>query len=64
MRLILDDVRADTDMSPKSWSHYCLYTFNDYDATELKEMALSQEDLAMIGENLVMRLLALNKELK
>ena len=64
VRLVLDDVQADTEMSPKSWTHYCLYTFTDYDANELKEMTLSQKDLAMIGENLVMRLLALNKELK
>lgn len=64
MRLIFDHVEADTEISPKSWRHFCFNTFNDYDAEDLKNLRLTQKDFASIGENLIISLLALNKTLE
>jgi hypothetical protein len=38
--------------------------YNDYPADEMKNLRLSQKDLAMIGVALIIRLLAVNKELE
>lgn len=63
IRLVMDDVNSHTDKSSE-WFKTVLFTHNDYQAKELFELNLSQEQFAYIGENLVIRLLALNGKLK
>lgn len=63
IRLVMDDVKTSTGTSGK-WSKEVLFTHKDYDAQKMCGLELSKDDYAMIGENLVIRLLALNGELE
>jgi hypothetical protein len=60
LRLIFDDVIADSDRWPQLWKPYVFFTHNDYDAERLCAMGLSENQFAQIGEAVVARLLALN----
>ena len=60
MRLIFDDVIADSDQWPQLWQSHVFFTHNDYDAKRLCAMGLSENQFAQIGEAVVARLLALN----
>jgi hypothetical protein len=60
MRLIFDDVIAESDQWPQLWQSQVLFTHNDYDAERLCAMGLSEDQFAQIGEAVVLRLLALN----
>ena len=57
LRLIFDDVVTDNPCHPASWKTEMLFTFNDYDKDKMSSLELTKEDFAMIGENLVLRLL-------
>lgn len=59
LRLIFDDVTTDDPHHPVDWTTNVLYTFNDYNKDEMVALNLSQEEFAMIGENLIARLLSL-----
>jgi len=59
LRLILNDIEADSTADAPNWKHNTLFTSNDYDAESLKELSLSKDQFAEIGENLIIRLLAL-----
>ena len=59
--LTFDDVSSET---PTSWRHKVLYTRASYDSKALEEMALTKEQYAEIGENLMIRLLAINGKLR
>jgi hypothetical protein len=61
LRLIFDDVVADTDQWPQSWRSHVFFTHNDYDEQQLCGMRLSENQFAQIGEAVVARLLALNR---
>lgn len=63
-RLVFDDAKSDTPKRPAKWKPRTLFTWNEYDSKRLNEMKLSKREYAEIGENLVMRLLALNGNLK
>jgi hypothetical protein len=63
-KLILDDVRAKTDKNPISWKFENMFTFNRYNSDKLERLDISEKEFASIGENLVIRLLALNGDLK
>jgi len=41
------------------WKHNVLFTTRNYDREKLKNLALTKEEFAEIGEDLVIRLLAL-----
>jgi hypothetical protein len=60
LRLIFDDVVAESDRWPQSWRSHVFFTHNDYDAQQLCSMRLSENQFAQIGEAVVARLLALN----
>jgi hypothetical protein len=60
IRLIFDDVRADSEVWPQLWRSHVFLTHNDYDAERLCSMGLSAEQFAEIGEVLVAYLLAAN----
>lgn len=59
-RLIFDDANADSARNPTAWTPERLFTWNDYDASRFADVELTQEQFAQIGENLVMRLVALH----
>jgi hypothetical protein len=58
-RLVFDDARADQDRNPTSWAPTAVFTWKELDFAELKELKLSKRELAQVGENLLIRLLAL-----
>ncbi len=59
LRIIFDDITTDNQSHPVDWKTKVLFTFNDYDKKDLSSLNISKEEFAMIGENLVIRLLAL-----
>ena len=59
VRLTLDDVRSLPMLDATSWQRESLFTYRDFDASALEDLALSREQFAEIGENIVIRLLAL-----
>ncbi|MBN1007186.1 hypothetical protein [Amphritea pacifica] len=63
LRLIFDDIQTDAPRHPVDWRTVMLFTFNDYDKGQMSTLNLSKEDYAMIGENLVIRLLAMEGKL-
>ena len=64
IRLVLNDAEASEDSENPNWKHRALFTSNTYDADSIKNLSLSKEQYAEIGENLVIRLLALGGHLK
>lgn len=60
VKLILNDVNSTSDSDNPDWSHSVIFTSNNYDENKLKELSLSKEQFAEIGENIIIRLLALN----
>lgn len=57
--LVLDDVRYQLGIGAASWKAEQFFTAREYSEAELVEGSLSKDELALIGENLVIRLLAL-----
>jgi len=64
IRLVFNDVKASEESENPNWKHSVLFTSNTYDADSLKNLSLSKEQFAEIGENLITRLLALGEYLK
>jgi hypothetical protein len=63
-KLIFDDVYGDSTNNPVAWTFTNFFTGRDYENEALDEMNLSAGEYQMIGENLVVRLLALNGRVK
>ena len=61
IKLVFDDVHSNDAKNPKKWDHEVFFTSNNYDQEKLKGMELSKEQYAEIGENIIIRLLALNR---
>lgn len=59
LRLVFEDVSRQ-NKSEDSWDNAVLFTHNDYSIENLKSLNLSNEEFAIIGQNLIVRLLALN----
>lgn len=60
-RLFFDDVRANGERNPLTWSYECFYTFTPaLPNAELDAMNLSADQFQQIGEAVVARLLAMN----
>ena len=56
--LLFDDVSRQMLMDAIGWDHRAFFASLDFPAHELDEVALSQQELARIGENVLFRLLA------
>jgi len=59
LKLVLNDVVSTSNGDSPDWQHSVLFTSNDYDKKALRELSLTKEQFAEIGENLIMRLVAL-----
>jgi hypothetical protein len=64
IELVLNDVISTSETDNTDWTHSTLFTSNSYSENSLKELSLSKEQFAEIGENLIIRLLAVNGLLK
>jgi hypothetical protein len=64
IRLVFNDAEASGESENPNWKHRALFTSNTYDADAIKNLSLSKEQYAEIGENLVIRLLTLGGHLK
>ena len=63
-RLIFDDVTSDRESKPTAWTPRVLFTWKELDIAQLKDLKLSERELAQIGENLLLRLLALQGDIE
>jgi hypothetical protein len=63
-RLILDDVSSERPQRDTSWRFDTFYTHKRLDSSQLDAMALTAAELQTLGENVLLRLLALNGRLK
>ena len=63
-RLVFDDVSRQSVADATTWDHRALFTVADYSTEQFEQLALSKDDFARIGENVVIRLLALTGRLK
>lgn len=61
LRLVVDDVMQEGDSNPRSWKHHTLFTWKDFDARDIDELKLSEEELASFGFSILARLVALRK---
>jgi hypothetical protein len=59
IRLVLDDASSPASRFPQAWQTLTPFTSKDYGESEFLGVALSEEELADIGMNLVARLSAL-----
>jgi hypothetical protein len=59
--VVLDDVRQQPAADVRSWTHESFFTISEYSRRELENLDLSKDQFAQIGENIVIRLLALSK---
>jgi hypothetical protein len=57
--LVLDDAQHQPGVDASVWRPNCFFTAREYSKAELVEAELSTEQFALIGENIVMRLVAL-----
>lgn len=57
--LVLDDVQYQLGIGAASWKAEQFFTAREYLEADLVEGLLSTEELALIGENLIIRLFAL-----
>ena len=61
IRLVFDDVRQMPMLDASGWLHERLYTSAEYDQKTFEDLDLSKEDLAKLAEDLILRLVALEK---
>ena len=64
VRLTFNDVEASSDAHDTDWKHGAPFTSNSYNSHSFDGLSLSKDQFAQIGENLVIRLLALSGRLK
>lgn len=63
-KVILDDISSLPRVGANhAWEHERLFTFENFDTAELQELATDREKLALLGENILIRLLASNKRM-
>jgi hypothetical protein len=61
LRLVFDDAESDRESRPTAWTPMALFSSKEFDAARLENAKLSERELAQIGENLLVRLLALRR---
>ena len=64
MRLVLDDAESDRERKPTTWTPRALFSSKEFDGAQLRSLKLSENELARIGENLLIRLLALGESVR
>ena len=64
MKLVFHDVEATSPTAHPDWKHMVNFTSNVYDKKKLQNLELTKEQYAQIGENIVIRLLALEGLIK
>ena len=64
IKLVLNDVSSSSETDNPDWNHDVIFTANTYNEKEFTNLSLSKEQFAEIGENLIIRLLALNGLIK
>jgi hypothetical protein len=57
-RLTLEDVASVMTLDAITWKREGLFTYREFDTPSLRELKLTQQQLAEIGENLLIRLIA------
>jgi hypothetical protein len=60
-RVIMDDVGSDVQTRDASWKHECFYTHKRLPSKDIGDMALNDHEYQGIGEQLMARLVALNR---
>lgn len=60
-RLIIDDIYRQLGMDTTGWAHGNLFTQIELKSSALESLSLDKDKLAQIGENILIRLLALNE---
>jgi len=63
-RLVFDDVRSDRESKPTAWTPTALFTWKELDFAQLQKLQFNERELAQIGENLLIRLLALQGSIR
>ncbi len=58
--VVFDDVRRQPAADALSWTHQRFFTATEYSSSELENLGLNKDQLAQIGENIIIRLLALS----
>ena len=61
IRLVFDDVRQMPMLDASGWRHERLYTSAEFDQKTFEDLDLSKEELAKLAEDLILRLVALEK---
>jgi len=64
MRVIFDDVKSDRTTKPKQWKHQVVFKWHEFDRDKLVNLELSEKEFAVIGQDLLIRLLALDGDLQ
>ena len=59
--LVLDDVEVQLGVGRSGWRHESFFTSKELDREALEKLDLSKDELAEIGENILIRLLATNR---
>lgn len=60
LRLVFDDVNRLPGSLPPQWETVCLFTCFEHDKQRIVDLRLGKDELARIGENLLLRLAALS----
>jgi hypothetical protein len=61
LRLVLDDVKNDSELGRGPWRHHSMFTFKGYEEKHITDLKLSEKELAEIGFNVLARLGALRE---
>jgi hypothetical protein len=57
-RLTFDDVKSVLTLDAITWRREGLFTYRDFNFSSLRDLSLTKEQFAEIGENLLIRLMA------
>lgn len=63
LRIVLDDVDNESRVGLGPWLHRVIFTFKDYPRDMLRDLELSEQELAAFGLHVLVRLLAANGQL-
>lgn len=61
IRLLLADVESLSESENPDWRHRAFFTSADFDPAALEDLSLTKDQFAEIGENLMIRLITLDK---
>lgn len=63
LRVVLDDVDNESKVGLGPWLHRVIFTFKDYSGDMLRDLELSEQELAAFGFHVLARVLAVNGQL-